>query len=939
MSLRLRALAVAVPLVLLGAGLAVAEPPPGDRPRTDLYGDPLPDGAVARLGTAHWRYSAAVRGLVFSPDGKTIAAVSGRIPRLCDAATGKELRRFVGHESTADCVLFFPDGKTLVTAGADGTICLWDVATGKELRRIVNPSSGKAVAGVMALALAPDGKRLASGGRNGDQNIYLWETASGKLLRSWPAHAADVWVLAFSPDGKTLVSGGESNGQLINGTFVSRPNDTYGAAAWDPATGKKRYEIGHLVRVAVRETPGDKNDDDEDRRERKRNPRPPRYENRTDPERVAALAFSPDGKLLATGGYDPPHQCWTVRLWDSATGKERRLDDAKSDAKAIAFSPDGKLLTAQDEQDLVFWDVGRGTRLNPRPDALVPGGPPGGIKMEPLEKVPLEKLPAARLTPGLPGDPLPAPRRPGVLPPTVGFSGVWSLAFSPDGRTLAAGLADGDVKLWDVARGTAGKPRLTERFEPRGHQRPINTIAVSPDGRLAFTGEEGPGGRLWEVATGKEIRTFEGGWWYVRCAAFSPDGKMVATGHRIGPIYLWDTATGKRLRRLDGHTHEVVSVSFTGDGKTLVSHGVGSDLIFWDASTGKEIRRLDDRPKGFGLRPALSPDGRWIATTAGLGDAHGLYLWDAATGAERRHFPAGDDQAGAFSPDGLVIASVGEQVKLWDVAAGQEIGRLQGGLHPYHIYYDAPVAFSPDGRFLAAAEIVEGQTGAHLWSVESGKDSRIDGGQGKVTAIAFSPDGRYFLTAGEDRNVLVWDVARVSGEPEKPAPLNGEQVRELVADLRGNSPLRAFQAFRRLSRSPEQVVAVLRERLRPVAPADPERLARLVRRLDSDDFKDREEATAALRELGQPAERGLKEALAAERSAEVRKRIGRLLEEMEQARKGRRTDWSVRLLERIGTAEARTLLEALARGADGAPPTEDAAAALRRLDKPSRPAP
>jgi WD40 repeat protein len=175
-------------------------------------------------------------------------------------------------------------------------------------------------------------RSLASGGRNGDQNIYLWETASGRQLRSWPAHAADVWVLAFSPDDKLLVSGGESDA-----TLKRRAKHTYSAAAWDPATGNKLYEIGRLVRVMVRETPGDKNDDDEDRRERQRNPRPPRYENRTDPERVAALAFSPDGKLLATGGFDPPHECWMVRLWDAATGKEYRLDVGRWVATAIAL--------------------------------------------------------------------------------------------------------------------------------------------------------------------------------------------------------------------------------------------------------------------------------------------------------------------------------------------------------------------------------------------------------------------------------------------------------------------------------------------------------------------------------------------------------------------------------------------------------------------------
>jgi WD40 repeat protein len=484
MTVRLRTLLVAVALTLLGTGPTAAAAAPGDRPRTDRYGDPLPDGAVARFGTTRWKHPGGVAGVVFSPDGKTVASVGDRIPRLWDAATGKELRRFLGHEAPVSCVLSFRDGKTLVTGDGDGAIRLWDVATGKEKRRLVNPTRP-----VTALALAPDGKTLASGGRNGDPKIYLWDTASGRLLRSWLAHAEDVWVLAFSPDGKLLVSGGESKGRL-----AGRPKGSHSAAAWDPATGKKRYQIGRLVCVQMRKTPGDQ--DDPNYR--------PRYGTTTDPERVAALAFSRDGELLATGGYAPPHRCWMVRLRDSATGKERRLQDGKADAKAIAFSPDGKLLVAQDERALVFWDVVRGTRLGP------------------VE---------------------------GVLPPGVGFSGVTALTFSPRGRTLACGCSSGDVRLWEVASASfspepsaaSGPPgrrrRLTERFAPRGHQKQINAIVVSPDGRLAFTAGEGPGGRLWELATGKEVRKLEGGWWYVTCSAFSPDGKTVATGHRMGASF------------------------------------------------------------------------------------------------------------------------------------------------------------------------------------------------------------------------------------------------------------------------------------------------------------------------------------------------------------------------------------------------------------------
>jgi RNA polymerase sigma factor (sigma-70 family) len=239
------ALLLAVGLAAAGAGLLVARgpdaPPAGDAPKaaaeaapaTDRFGDPLPDGALARLGTVRLRHDESVHAVEFSPDGKVLASAGhdGTV-RLWDPATGKELHRLEGHKGQVSGVAFAPDGKALATGDADGMVRLWDSATGKRLWE-----GNERMMSVLSLAFSPDGKTVAAGlaQQGSDCLVCLWDAATGKKLRELKGHRPrqdaypeGVFALAFSPDGKTLASGNEEKAVRL----------------WDVATGKELRRLG-----------------------------------------------------------------------------------------------------------------------------------------------------------------------------------------------------------------------------------------------------------------------------------------------------------------------------------------------------------------------------------------------------------------------------------------------------------------------------------------------------------------------------------------------------------------------------------------------------------------------------------------------------------------------------------------------------------------------
>ena len=453
--------------------------------------------------------------------------------------------------------------------------------------------------------------------------------------------------------------------------------------------------------------------------------------------RVDGIAFSPDGKFLASGSADN-----TVKLWDTANKREvRTLTGHSGGVRTVAFSSNGQwLASGAIDGNIKFWDVATGRELR----NLDSNGSVSTVAFSPDGRW----FAAGNMEKVIKVWDLHISREPLIL--TGHGDVITTVVFSRDGNWLASGSADKTIKIWNLATGREART-LT------GHNERITTVAFSQDGQWLATGGLDTKVKLWRVGEWREQQFQMSGADKVFALAFSPDGHTLISADVNKTIKLLDVPTGRELRtitapRNDDDPLAAIVITFSSDGRWMASSTGDKTIELRDVATGRDVHSLTTHSYGVSTT-AFSSGGHWFATG---GKENTVKVWEVATGRELQTLDPGGGfvNAVAFSPDERLLASgsLSGAIVLWDVSTGQRIRNLQG-----HYGSVNAVAFSPDGKWLVSGG---NDNTVRVWNLAAGREARpATKHAAEVTAVAFSPDGKLIVSGSADKTVKLWEAA------------------------------------------------------------------------------------------------------------------------------------------------------------------------------------
>jgi WD40 repeat protein/tRNA A-37 threonylcarbamoyl transferase component Bud32 len=718
--------------------------------------------------------------VAFSPDGQRIAAGTvdhaaniDNVPRIWDAASGRELLTLKGHANAVNSVAFSPDSRLIVSGDRDGRVKVWDVAGGQEIITLKGHTFN-----VRSVAFSPDGRQIVSGGADG---INVCDTLSGREIMTLKGHTTDVRSAAFSPDGRKIVSGGNDNSLRV----------------WDVAARKEILALkGHTGSVLC-------------------------------------VAFSPDGQRIVSGGMDKLLRVWDV----AAGKEILTLKGHSNPVQRVAFSPDGQRIVSKDDYYAIkIWDAINGEerltlQVTKGPISSVMSGPDGSpivtprciissLAFSPDSRQLVAAIsrimppPVAQTTPEKPlywdeiskmapaSDQMPVENTVKIWDANNGQElktliinkpgTIERAAFSPDGQRIVSEESKGEMTVWDMES-------CKEILTLKGHKDTVRGVAYSADGRNIASCSSDKTLKIWDAISGKEIITLKGHAGGVSSLAFSPDGQQIVSTSGDKTVKIWDASNGHEIWTLPGHGGGVSSVAYSPDGRQIISTGIDDTLKVWDAISGQEIQtfkvprgkfspdykrivkvrdntlkildvtssqeilsiteKIDQRDplaySGGNLDiVAYSPDGRRIADSCG----GILQIRDALTGRVTLTLRPGQITAGAFSPDCRKIVTYPSSVDtptVWDADGGPQTLTIDGKIGPIDC-----VAFSPDGLKLVGLSGPAGRL--KVWDSASGREIfnlKTDPSGISVNSVAFSPDGQRIVSGSGSRLLKVWDAA------------------------------------------------------------------------------------------------------------------------------------------------------------------------------------